>query len=59
MDGSRRELVLVTTQGKSLKLELAVDGLADFALLLKSGAFPSTIMTVADELSEYTGSRAA
>ena len=59
VDESHRELVFVTARGKSLKLELSVDGLEDFALVLKSGAFPRTLTTVADEISEYTGIPAA
>jgi hypothetical protein len=38
MDEASRELVFTTTRGKVLKLELSVDGLADLARLLKSGA---------------------
>jgi hypothetical protein len=58
MNETDRELVFVTTGDKSLKLELSVDGLADLALLLKSGALPREI-TVADQLSEYAGVQSA
>ena len=57
VDQNSRELVFVTARGKSLKLELSVDGLADLALVLKSGAFPSAFLTVADEILEYPESK--
>ena len=59
VDQNRRELVFVTARGKSLKLELVVDGLADFALVLASGALPGAFTNVAGEISEYVGIQAA
>jgi hypothetical protein len=58
LEKTSQELVFVTTQGKALKLALWIDGVADVALLLKSGTFPFS-NAVVDELSEYVGIQAA